>query len=177
MLLLSTIVVLLSFCTESTYAKKDRNAPHPHNGKLKPYTPGPFPNLKLSKEDTKTLEAGQSVMKQIMPDRPEDSGSAICVQDVNAPCTAVWHQILDMDSYTKKVSKVTENKNYVVQKNGPITTIKTKQVLGVLPGYSVRTIIFLIRMNVKTRRANLVGLLFCCSVFILIFCMFFSFFN
>jgi hypothetical protein len=80
-------------------------------------------------------------MKQLMPrkDDPTGSGGAICVQDVHAPLPAVWHQILDMNSYKSKVSKVNECKNYLVKKRGDGTTqIKTKQVLGVLPGYAVR---------------------------------------
>jgi hypothetical protein len=119
--------------------KKDRNVPHGHYGKLKPYTPGPFGSLKLTKDEISTLEKGQSVMKQIMPDNPNDAGSAICVQDIMAPIQAVWYQILDLDNYTKKVPKLIEHKNYLVKKNNNdgTMTIKTKQVLGVLPGYSV----------------------------------------
>ena len=121
--------------------KKDRNVPHIHNGKIKRYQPGPFPNLQLTNADKKQLELGHSVMKQTEPGK-DGSGSAICIQDVNAPIQAVWYQILDMDSYNKKVSKVNENKNYVVQKNRDGTcVIKTKQVLGVLPGYSVSVVL------------------------------------
>jgi hypothetical protein len=131
------VVAILSLVVDCD-AKKDRNVPHHHNGKIKPYVAGPFPSLKLSRDEIGKLQSGQSVMKQTVPDKPEEGGSAICIQDVNAPCDAVWYQILDMDSYSKKVSKVNENKNYVVKKNGDgTTTIKTKQVLGVLPGYSV----------------------------------------
>jgi hypothetical protein len=119
--------------------KKDRNLPHHHQGKLKPYSPGPLKNVQLSSSDQKELQNGHAVMKQIIPDDPNESGSAICIQDVKAPLSAVWSQILDMDDYSNKVSKVNVNQNYVVKQNSDGTcTIKTKQVLGVLPGYAVR---------------------------------------
>lgn len=136
---ISTFISFAFIIIGSCYGKKDRNIPHHHHGKLKPYTPGKLINLQLSSSDIKELNNGNAVMKQIIPDNPNESGSAICIQDVNAPITAVWSQILDMDSYSKKVSKVNENKNYIVKQNNDGTcTIKTKQVLGVLPGYAVR---------------------------------------
>jgi len=62
---------------------------------------------------------------------------AICVQDIEAPKSAIWNQILDMDSYVGKVNKVKDCKNYEVKDNGDGTMqVKTKMVLGVMPGYS-----------------------------------------
>ena len=161
----SIIHVLLSLCVVFTTvvvvvvveAKVDRNAPHGHRGKLSPYPPGPFVGLILTKDDEQTLERGDSVMKQTLPtDSHSAGGAAICVQDVHAPITAVWAQILHMEEYPNKVNKVLKCENYQVQeeeeedaisatatptnKHVPkkILRIKTKQVLGVLPGYSVR---------------------------------------
>jgi hypothetical protein len=132
--ILCLVLALLVCCSAR---KKDRNLPHGHRGKLQSYTPGPF-DVKLTASEEAKLKAGHAVMKQSMPDDPTEAGGAICIQDVEAPVTAVWHQILDMDNYQKKVSKVVECKNYVVKKHGDgSVTIKTKQVLGVLPGYSV----------------------------------------
>lgn len=91
--------------------------------------------------DEENLSRGNPVMKQLPSDDPTDklSGKAICVQDINAPKDAVWNQILDLDSYVGKVNKVKECKNYYVKDNGDGTVrIKTKMVLGVMPGYSVR---------------------------------------
>ena len=139
-------------------AKVDRNLPHGHRGKLQPYPPGPFVGLILTKEDEKTLDNGDSVMKQTIPSDGSSStstgGAAICVQDVQAPITALWSQILHMEEYPKKVNKVLKCENYYIQpeeqeqvknfvpqlpvkKDYTILRIKTKQVLGVLPGYSV----------------------------------------
>lgn len=119
-------------------ARKDRDLPHHHQGLLKPYLPGPFESLKLDKSDEKMLDSGKPVMKQTQGEGDELAGGAICVQDVEAPKEAVWSQILDLDSYKGKVPKVNESKNYKVQQNPDGTcTIKTKMVVGVIPGYSV----------------------------------------
>jgi len=118
--------------------KQSRNTPHHHRGQLKAYNPGPFQDIQLTAAEEALLAKGGAVMKQTMPTDPSESGTAICVQDVQAPLSAVWHQILDLENYDKKVSKVKECTNYDVKRhNDGSVTIKTKQVLGVLPGYSV----------------------------------------
>jgi hypothetical protein len=117
--------------------RTDRNVFHGHRGKLAPQKAGPMEGLKLSESDLDILRTGGCVMKQVQ--QGGQAGTAICVQDVEAPISAVWYQILDLPNYTKKVSKVKESTNYVVKKNGDGTvTVKNKQVIGVLPGYSVR---------------------------------------
>lgn len=119
--------------------KLDReNTPHGHNGKMKAYTAGPF-GMQIQPSDEDALLKGNPVMKQLPPDDPNDKlgGKAICVQDVEAPKNAVWNQILDMDAYVGKVNKVKECNNYVVKDKGDGTMqVKTKMVLGVMPGYS-----------------------------------------
>lgn len=133
LLVFATILLL-------TAARKDHSRPHPHQGILKTYQPGPFADVQLTKADEQKLADGQPVMKQSMPDKndPVAGGGAICVQDVDAPKDAVWNQILDLDSYKGKVPKVLESRNYYIgeTKDGA-RRIKTKMVLGVLPGYSV----------------------------------------
>ena len=120
-------------------AGKDRNVPHGHTGILRPYQPGPF-DISLQASDEKDLISGKPVMKQSIPSKGEKEagGGAICIQDIEAPKEAVWSQILRLDEYPKKVPKVIECKNYDVHKNrdGSIT-MKTRQKLGILPGYSV----------------------------------------
>lgn len=134
--ILSLVLTVLLAATCCSAGKKNRNVHHGHNGKLTPYKPGPFA-VKLTGAEEAKLMSGNAVMKQSMPTAENPGGGAICVQDVEAPVDAVWHQILDMDSYKSKVSKVNENKNYVVKKQGDgRVNIKTKQVLGVMPGYS-----------------------------------------
>jgi len=78
-------------------------------------------------------------MKQIPypAESSQEGGRVICVQDVDAPGPAVWNQILGLDEYVGKVSKLKECKNYSVESEGDGTMrIKTKMVIGVLPGYS-----------------------------------------
>lgn len=131
-------LLLLVSLQISVDAKINRDSPHGHNGIMKPYTAGPF-GMDIDKADEDILKKGNPVMKQLPPDDPSDKlgGRAICVQDINAPKSAVWNQILDLDSYVGKVNKVKECKNYYVKDNGDGTVrIKTKMVLGVMPGYS-----------------------------------------
>jgi len=138
--LLLALILAAICCTTPTDGKKDYNKPHGHGSILPPYEPGPFKSLSLNKSDEKKLAEGKSVMKQSMPDANDENpaGGAICVQDINAPRDAVWSQILDLDNYKKKVSKVLESKNYRVQQERDGTyNIKTKMVMGVMPGYKV----------------------------------------
>ena len=80
-------------------------------------------------------------MKQTMPSKDDPAGGgALCVQDVDAPIAAVWSQILDLGSYKGKVPKIIASKNYANKRNPDGTnTIKTRLVIGVMPGYSVRS--------------------------------------
>lgn len=125
-------------------AKKiDRNAPHGHKGILSSYKPGPFDTI-LDASDEKDLSKGNPVMKQLPGDDGDElAGKAICIQDVAAPKKAVWNQILDLNSYKGKVKSLKECKNYVFKVNPSEGTvnIKTKMVIGVMPGYSVCNII------------------------------------
>lgn len=77
-------------------------------------------------------------MIQTPADKDAAAGGAICVQDVDAPKQAVWNQILDLNAYKGKVPKVNDCKNYFQAKaEDGCTRIKTKMVVGVMPGYSV----------------------------------------
>lgn len=119
-------------------AKTDHNAPHPHQGIIKAYQPGPF-HVSLSKKDEQKLASGEPVMKQTNDaNDPSAGGGAICVQDVAAPKSVVWGQILDLNSYKGKVPKVLTSKNYFEgkSKDGG-NRFKTRMVIGVMPGYSV----------------------------------------
>lgn len=137
--LLALLPLLLLFISSVVDAKKvNRNAPHEHHGKLTPYSPGPFDVLELTNKDEDDLSKDKSVMKQIAEEDGKSGGRAICVQDVKAPKSAVWNQILDLDHYVGKVNKLKECKNYLVRKreDGQGWQIKTKMVVGVIPGYS-----------------------------------------
>lgn len=136
--ILALLLTGLSTCPR-VVAKKDRNKPQGHHGYLSAYKPGPFATS-LSKNDESLLSSGKPVTKQTMPskDDPEAGGGALCVQDVDAPKAAVWNQILDLPSYKGKVPKVIASSNYVNKRNPDGTnTIKTRLVIGVMPGYSV----------------------------------------
>ena len=136
--LLSLLWIGLStWPTVLVVAKKDRNQPQGHFGILTPYKPGPFETT-LSKSDEKLLADGKPVMKQTLPTKEDpEGGGALCVQDIEAPKAAVWNQILDLGAYKGKVPKIIASKNYVDKKNPDGTNrIKTRLVIGVMPGYS-----------------------------------------
>jgi hypothetical protein len=127
----------LILIASQSLAKKNRDLPHHHSGVLNPYEAGPF-DLGLESDDLAILNSGKALMKQPPPKEGELGGGAICVQDIEAPKEAVMAQILDMESYKGKVPKVNECSNYFVKDHEDGThTIKTKMVVGVLPGYSV----------------------------------------
>ena len=129
------LLLLGVILTQNVVAKIDRNAPQGHKGMLNPYKHGPF-DMTLENKEEKILEKGNPVMKQIPAADGSPGGSAICVQDIEAPKNAVWNQILDLDHYTDKVKQLKECKNYYVKANPDgSTTMKTKQVIGVMPGY------------------------------------------
>lgn len=89
-------------------------------------------------------------MKQTLPSKADleaakarggeapPSGGALCVQDVEAPVEAVWYQILNLDDYPSKVSKLKSSKNYEesYDKKLNVYNIKTRMVLSAFPGYS-----------------------------------------
>lgn len=137
--LLLSLLLLSLHRTPTTTARTNRNAPHGHTGKLPPYTAGPFTDLLLSPSDESLLARGKPVMKQIPypPEEEREGGRVICVQEVDAPKPAVWNQILGLDSYVGKVAKLKECRNYFVgagREDGTVQ-VKTKMVIGVLPGY------------------------------------------
>lgn len=135
---LVTFVFLIQLLLLSGFisARKNRDLPHPHNGILSPYQPGPFSSLRLDNADLQALESGKPVLKQSQSEVGQ--GAAICVQDIQAPKDQVWEQILGLSSYKGKVPKVNECTNYCDAKAKDGTrNIKTKMVVGVIPGYSV----------------------------------------
>jgi len=139
-LLLLLLLTLSQTVVVSARASPSRNVPHGHHGKLQPYTSGPFSSLQLSSDDESLLSKGKPVMKQVPypAEEEKEGGRAICVQDVDAPKPAVWNQILGLDEYVGKVNKLKECKNYFVGSNSDGTVqIKTKMVIGVLPGYKI----------------------------------------
>lgn len=108
--------------------------------RLKPFQPGPFDVIDINADDEAGLSIGQPVLKQTPSDDTSKSGGrAICVQDVDAPKDAVWNQILDLNQYVGKVPKLKECKNYWVgRKPDGTIQVKTKMVIGVLPGYKYK---------------------------------------
>ncbi|CAM9736516.1 unnamed protein product [Choristocarpus tenellus] len=93
---------------------KDAKGPHPHNGMVKPYQPGP-PSFTLTKRQLSDLEEGKLVEDMLKGKNSEDGGKAgraLAVQDVDAPPEYVWDRIKDFNNYKNMVPKVVECYNY-----------------------------------------------------------------
>ena len=93
-----------------------RGVPHPHQGKLKPFEPGP-PSVKLSGADQAKVDGGELVMRQTVIDGGS-SGRATAIQAVHAPPRLVWKQLLDLNAYPSKVEKLTECSKYFEKARG-----------------------------------------------------------
>ena len=136
---LLSLFTLWSCLVIGVKSKKSYDVPHPHKAILKAFETGPF-DIELAAEDEAKLSQGKSVMKQT---EGKDSGTSLCVQDIDAPKEAVWAQILDFPAYKGKVPKVKESHNYEIEEQPDGTCqIKTKMVVSVLPGYTVREDVF-----------------------------------
>lgn len=85
------------------------SAPQGHNGILTPFTKAPEA-IKVTAEETKTLESGQVVMRSVADDSGE--GRGVAVQYVNAPESVVWDTILNYSKYTDWVDNVVESSVY-----------------------------------------------------------------
>jgi len=136
--LISPLLLLLLLFLFPDQTRSKRPSSHPHQGLLSPYTPDSFESSPpLTPSDEKALAKGLNVMKQLPAIDGGAGGRAICVQDINAPTTHIWNQILDLNNYVGKVPKLKKCENYEVNDNDDGTkTIKTRMVVGVLPGYS-----------------------------------------
>jgi hypothetical protein len=130
-----------SFLSSSSSAKKTwtGGASHPHRGVLAPYKSGPFTSFSIGKNEEKALSQGSLVVKQEEKSGGAQGGRAIAIQDMCASPESVWSQILDFNSYVGKVPKIKECKNYLdeVSRDKKSRRIKTKMVVGVLPGYKL----------------------------------------
>ena len=113
-----------------------RGVPHPHQGKLKPFEPGP-PSVKLSGADQAKVDGGELVMRQTVIDGGS-SGRATAIQAVHAPPRLVWKQLLDLNAYPSKVEKLTECSKYFEKARGVdgSKTIKARFLVKAAPGFS-----------------------------------------
>ena len=76
--------------------------PHPHNGKLTPFTAAPDA-VSISDSDEERLKQGKPVLKQRVGG---DGGEGVAVQYISASTDDVWDTILDYDNYKNWVKNV-----------------------------------------------------------------------
>ena len=127
------IAVLGEVC--NTNAAK-RGTPHPHQGKLTPFVPGP-PAVKLSGADQAKIDGGELMMRQTVIDGGS-SGRATAIQAVHAPPRLIWAQLLDLNAYPSKVDKLSECSKYLEKARGVdgSKTIKARFLVKAAPGFS-----------------------------------------
>lgn len=104
--------------------------PHPHRETRAPFNADSRIIPRLSSSDIETLEKGEVVLKQ---SQAKNSGVGAAVEDVDAPPSVVWSQLLSFDTYPSKVPRVKVCENYHVSKR----ELKTRFVVRVCPGYNV----------------------------------------
>lgn len=92
------------------------NKPHSHTGKVEPFQPGD-PKINLDGKALGVLETGKPYQTQVVT--PDGGGTALVVQDVNAPTHVVWGRILDYDNYASMVPKTIDAKNYNIIEHTP----------------------------------------------------------
>lgn len=130
-------IAFLGFgCFDLYVNAAQRGSPHPHQGKLKPFEPGP-PKIKLSSADQSKVDDGELVMRQTVIDGGS-SGRATAIQAVHAPPRLVWKQLLDLNSYPSKVDKLTECGKYFEKVRGVdgSKNIKARFLVKAAPGFS-----------------------------------------
>lgn len=113
----------------------DPSRPHPHQGVLDPFKPGPPPALTSS--ELASLDAGMPVQKttKVMGRDGKESGRATAVFDVAAPPSVVWGCINDLKNYPKMVPGVAAMEVYRgPSTSGGVTTTHAKWTLALL-GY------------------------------------------
>lgn len=103
------LLPLLVIALAATALAADPNSPHPHRGKLKPYS-NPPPHVSLTLEELGSLDKGQAVRKTTKTG--DAAGYGVAVQDINAPTNIVWAKILDFSHYPEYVSEVSECEPY-----------------------------------------------------------------
>lgn len=92
------------------------NKPHSHTGKVEPFKPGD-PKIKIDGKAKSILKSGKPYQTQVV--EGDSGGTALVIQDVDAPTHVVWDRILDYDNYANMVPKTIDSKNYKVVPHKP----------------------------------------------------------
>ena len=95
--------ILIGALLLSTGAQaSDPNQPHPHQGKLSPWTGAP-PKVTLTANELQRLDAGDRIERHTTS---KDGGSGIAVQYIEATPETIWKTILSYDRYKDWVKNV-----------------------------------------------------------------------
>lgn len=99
----AAMVVAVVFSIMDANADADPNQPHPHQGVLTPYEPGPL-GLKLDDDQLERLAEGKLVRMTI--EKEDTGGTGVGVMDIAAPPDTVWSRIMGFEHYPEWVGPV-----------------------------------------------------------------------
>ena len=128
------LILVLALVAAADAARK--GVPHAHQGKLNPFVPG-LPTVKLTSGDRAKLENGDMIVQQVQ-DKAVAGGRATAVQLIHAPPKVIWDQLLDLNSYSKKVGKLSECAKYYEKSTMPPGSkqIKARFLVNAAPGFN-----------------------------------------
>jgi len=113
----------------------DKSKSHPHMGKIKPFKLGK-PDVTLKASELAKVDDGEMFIAQTMS-ADGLSGRSTAVQSIAAPPKTIWAQLLDFDSYPKKVDKLVECKTYAdVPKSMGNRQLKVMMKINAAPGFN-----------------------------------------
>lgn len=123
------LVIAALFFGSEAIAGADPNQPHPHQGVLPPYQPGPQ-DISLDEDQLEDLAEGDLVRMTI--EREDSGGTGIGVMDIAAPTDTVWSRIMGFEHYPEWIGAVDMCRVY--GQNGD-TTRTHVQISGFLYSY------------------------------------------
>jgi ribosome-associated toxin RatA of RatAB toxin-antitoxin module len=126
----STLALAVSLTLALPGLAADANKPHPHRGKLKPYS-AEFKPVKITAADENKLAAGKPVFKKF-EEKGEAAGRGFAIFVVDAPPDVVWKTIKSIEKWPRWIDNMKESEVY--ERKGE--QVKARFIIGAM-GLSV----------------------------------------
>ena len=126
--------LVVAACVVALASGADPKKPHFHGPTRAPFAPSDSIAPELGSGDLAKLEEGGIVTVQ---SSQGSNGGGCAVEVIRAPPDVVWSQLLTFETYPTKVPKVKSCANYEVTKEAGAELMKTRYVVGVVPGLSM----------------------------------------
>ena len=121
-------------CAPLVASGADSSKPHFHGPLRAPFEPTEAIAPPLGSAELAKLAEGGIVT---VSTNTGGQGLGCAVEDIAAPPEVVWSQLLTFETYPDKVPKVRTCTNYEVSKTSAQELMKTKYVVGIVPGMSM----------------------------------------